>query len=163
MPDSRVGLGFHQPRNPDAALDAHLAEVVAYQVDDHHVLGPVLGRALERAALQRGALRLGRPAVGSLDGPGCHGCARPAQEELGGHARYRALRQAQERRVGRIQECHGTAERVQRVTVEPGFQPHADVRLEQVALPDVLDGAADSRLMLGLSRRRAEIAAAVIA
>ena len=45
---ARVGLDVEQVGDPDRAPIAHPAQVVAHQVDDHHVLGPVLGQEARR-------------------------------------------------------------------------------------------------------------------
>ena len=63
VPDPRVRLGAEQAGHGDAAGDADPAEVVAHQVDDHHVLGAIL-----RRALQGGSLRFGLVAVGLVAG-----------------------------------------------------------------------------------------------
>ena len=60
-----VGLDPHQLRDLDAADLADAAEVVAQQVDDHQVLGPVL--LVGAQARRRGA----RPRRGSPRGGWC--------------------------------------------------------------------------------------------
>ena len=42
--EARVLLQGQQARHADGPVAAHPAEVVADEVDDHHVLGPVLGQ-----------------------------------------------------------------------------------------------------------------------
>jgi hypothetical protein len=56
MPHAGVRFCMQQPRDFHAACNAYPAEIVAHQIDDHHVLGPVLGRALQLAALLRGLM-----------------------------------------------------------------------------------------------------------
>ena len=63
---------------------------MAHQVDDHHVLGAVLGRALKLSALPGGLPPVRGPLVRALDRPGHHGPARPAQEQLGRQAGHGA-------------------------------------------------------------------------
>ena len=46
--EARVVLDGEQRRHLDRAELAHPAEVVADEVDDHHVLGPVLGGEARR-------------------------------------------------------------------------------------------------------------------
>ena len=59
MPDARVRLRLGRDRRLDAAVLGHAAEVVAHQVDDHHVLGAVLRGACSAAgAPVRGAVPL---------------------------------------------------------------------------------------------------------
>jgi hypothetical protein len=59
-----------QLRDLDRAGDRHPAEVVADQVDDHHVLGVVLGQ------------QPGCGGSGSLDRAGLHDVALAPQEQL---------------------------------------------------------------------------------
>ena len=54
MPYPWVGFGVEQAGDLDAAGHAGPAEIVPHQVDDHHVLGSVLGRLLKLAALSGG-------------------------------------------------------------------------------------------------------------
>ncbi len=68
---------------------ADAAEVVADQVHDHHVLGPVLGRPLELRELRGGLGRVAAPPGGALDRLGRDGAAGPAQEQLGRERRHR--------------------------------------------------------------------------
>ena len=51
--DVRVGLDHHQLVDLDRAVLADAAEVVAAEVDQHHVLGPLLGVVDERSARRR--------------------------------------------------------------------------------------------------------------
>jgi hypothetical protein len=122
-----VGFGVQQASDLDAAGHAGPAEIVPHQVDDHHVLGPVLGRLLKLAALSCGPAPGGRPAAGSLDGPGQYRPPGPAQEKLGRQAGQISTWQAQERCVGRLQLRCGAAEQVERVAAEYSFQPQADI------------------------------------
>ena len=164
VPDPRVRLGAEQAGHGDAAGDADPAEVVAYQVDDHHVL-----RAVLRRALQGGPLRFGLVTVGlvagrrALDGLGLDAAAGAAQEQLGRKARHRAARHGEERRVRGRQGGRRLAERVERVAAEAGLRAQADVGLEDVPLPDVLDRRADRRPVPRRGRDQPEVAALEIA
>ncbi len=72
MDQSGVRFDRAECRDGDGAGAADLAEVVADQVDDHHVLRPVLVPQV-----------LGHPA-GALDGAGLDGAPGAAQEQFGG-------------------------------------------------------------------------------
>src|SRR5260370_11382760 len=58
------------------------AEIVAHQVDDHHVLRPVLGGALQRLTLPPREEFICRPGPGALDRPRQHARPGAAQEQL---------------------------------------------------------------------------------
>ena len=134
VPEAGVGFGAAGPR-VDGAVGRDAAEVVAREVHDHHVLGRVLGRALER---------LGRLAGrGALDRGRRHGVAGAAQEQLGGEAQDRAVRAAEERAVGRAQRVGGGEVRIGRAARELAFEPQAQVRLEQLPGRDPLDAVGD--------------------
>ena len=75
MLDAGQRLGDHQLRPADRAGDADAREVVALEVDDHDVLGGVLGRGEELCAAAEGP--------GPLDGPRPEHVPAPREEELG--------------------------------------------------------------------------------
>ncbi len=86
-------LGAHGP------IRAHPPQVVAHQVDDHHMLGPVLlgaGELLSRRLARRGYAYT-RP--GPLNRLGPHLASAPAQEALGGQA-HRPVHERAEARLG---------------------------------------------------------------
>ena len=103
VPHAGVGLGVEQVGDPDRAREADPAEVVADQVHDHHVLGPVLGRPLELGQLRGRLRRIAVAPRGALDRLGRDRVAGPAQEQLGrerghGGARYPGRRRRRARR-----------------------------------------------------------------
>src|SRR5260221_1634567 len=162
MPDPRMRLDLQQPRNRYGARGADPAEVIAHQVHDHHVLSTVLGRVLELGALPLGLLLARRPATRALDRPGQDGPAGSAQEQLGRHAGHSAARHPDEGGVWRPQVRHRLAERVKRIAGEVGLKAEADVRLEDVAAPDVFDGPGDRGPVLGRLRHQPEVPAGVL-
>ena len=88
------------------ARGAHPREVVAHQVDDHHVLGPVLARRLQRdlGSVGGGGIEL-VPADRALDGTRQHPPARAAQEELGRQTGHGPVPHVEE--AGERQDRHG--------------------------------------------------------
>src|SRR5215813_13568313 len=156
-------LDLKQPGDRYAARRADPAEVVAHQVHHHHVLGSVLGRADKLVTLAPGLLLARRPATRALDRPGQDRAAGSAQEQLGRHAGHGAARQADEGGIWWPQARYCLAERIKRIAGELGFQPEADVRLEDVAAPDVFDGPGDRGLMLVRLRHQPEVPEGVFA
>ncbi len=95
-----VGLDLHQLVDRDPAVLAHAPEVVAPQVDEHHVLGALLlvGEQLlgDPAVVLGGVAPRGRvPAIGLVARPG-----RPADRQQRLRARARDLE------VAEVQEVH---------------------------------------------------------
>jgi hypothetical protein len=82
VPHAGVGLRAQQRGYCHAAWRADPAEVVAHQVDDHHVLRLVFGRALERLALPARGCLIPGPERGALDRPGQHAGPGAVQEQL---------------------------------------------------------------------------------
>ena len=85
VPHARVLLRPAQLGNRHAAVAANASEIVAHEIDDHHVLRPVLGRTEEAAAARLGAAVALRRA---LDGRAEHHDAPAPQEELRREARH---------------------------------------------------------------------------
>ena len=161
VPDARVGLGAQQRRHLHAARRADPAEIVAHQVDDHHVLRAVLGRTLQQRTLPRRGRIPRRAGPGALDRLRQHARPGPAQEQLGRQARHRAVWCPDERGIRRVQPGDRTAERVERVPREVRLQPQADVGLENVATADVADRLADRGPVLLRRRDHREAAAGI--
>ncbi len=167
MPDAGVRLGAEQDGDGDRAGDADPAEVVAYQVDDHHVLRAVLRRGLELGPLHRGLFLVGGASRGALDGLGGDRVRDTAEEQLGRQRRDRGVSRARggdadEGGVGRVERGHALAERVERVAGELRLRAQGDVGLEDVPLVDVLDRPADRLLVpvrSGNEAERAELVA----
>ena len=185
VPHAGVGLGVEQVGDPDRAREADPAEVVADQVHDHHVLGPVLGRPLELGQLGGRLRRIAVAPRGALDRLGRDRVAGPAQEQLGrerghggagypghgvrpagggrrpgprspGRRRSPDGGDADEGRVGRPQFLRRLAEGVERVARELGLGPQADVGLEDIALADVLHRPRDRLPVAGRPRGQPE-------
>ncbi len=135
MPHAGVAANLGQRGDADRAGLAHAPEVVAHQVDDHHVLGPVLGRVLELGALGERASALDRGAADVA--------AAPLEEELGRQRHERAPGAAEERRPVSGQRAHGSGEQVERVALEAAVETEAQVGLEEIAGPDALAAGLD--------------------
>ena len=88
LPDGGQGVQFEQIGHAHAAHFGHARQVVAQQVHDHQVLGPLLGAA----AQVFGGGRIGdsvRPAWGgAFHGPGGDVLAVPVKEQLGRDAEH---------------------------------------------------------------------------
>ena len=96
-----IALQPHQLGHLDRTGPADAAQVVAEQVDDHHVLGPVLRIAhqLRRGIRISGGIAMAR--TGSLDRPGFHAPGRiAAQEALRGGRHHRLIRRDRQAREG---------------------------------------------------------------
>ncbi len=145
VPHPGVGAGVGDGVGDDSAGAAHATEVVADEVDDHHVLGAVLDRRAERLARFGGGFGFGRLSDRALDRRAADMVAAPLEEQLGGEARHRTPGAAEERSAVRAQRLDAGEEQVERVTIDPRVKPDADVGLEQVAGVDPpsagLDGA----------------------
>ena len=110
VPDARRRARLRQLGHADRAVLAHASEVVAHQVDDHHVLGAVLGRGGERVP-GRPSTRGAVPLIGSRQ----HLAAAAAQEELGREAADGAPRPGDEGGVARHERARRAREQVDRV------------------------------------------------
>ncbi len=123
---------------------AHAPEVVAREIHDHHVLGPVL-RAREQP---------GRRHRGALDRAGLHLPAFDAQESLGGRGHDgdlvadRVGSGAQEGRVRRGVAGFQRAPQRNRIGRPVRGEPAGEVDLVAVARLDVLDDRPDAGLEL---------------
>jgi hypothetical protein len=82
MPDSGVGLGARLLGH-DRAVLATAPEVIAHQVDDHHVLGAVLERGDERIAFDQLLIQAAGAGARPLDRLGANGAALATKEPLG--------------------------------------------------------------------------------
>ena len=81
--DLREALDDHELGRPDRPRRAHAAEVVAGEVDEHRVLGPLL-RVGEELVLVQPVAQLGRaPRAGAGDRPGRDRAPLDAHERLG--------------------------------------------------------------------------------
>ena len=123
------------------AVARHAAEVVAREVDDHHVLGHVLraGAQRERQAAVLGRIRVAR--ARALDRTRLDAVATAAQEALRrrrDHVRPAEPHERRERR--RARRAQAAVER-ERIAVPVRRQPLGEVDLEHVARADVVDRA----------------------
>ena len=79
LPDAGQRLQLKQRRHADAADLRDAAQVVAQQIDNHHVLGPLFGAAAQVLGLGRVVRRGGAPGGGAF-----HGAGENAAAALGG-------------------------------------------------------------------------------
>ena len=146
--DVRVGLDHHQLVDADRAVLADAAEVVAAEVDQHHVLGPLLGvvdEALGEAAV---LLLVAAARVGAGDRPRLDPAAADLDQRLG--------RGAGDLEVAELEEVHvgGGVDRAQAAVDREGLdrgRRREALRgddLEGVAGVDVLDDPLDRRFEL---------------
>ena len=82
VPHAWMGLHAQQSGYRHTAGHADPAEVVAHQVDDHHVFRLVLGGALKCLALSACGRLVIKPRRGALDRPGQHAGPGTAKEQL---------------------------------------------------------------------------------
>ena len=141
MHDVAVGLDLHQLVDDDAAVLAHAPEVVAPEVDEHHVLGALLlvGQQLARdppVLLGGGAAR-----AGSGDRLGADVAPGDGQQRLGARARHLEVAEVEEVHVG------AGVDRAQAAVDREGLDGHGGRPalgghdLEGVSGVDVLDDA----------------------
>ena len=125
--------------NPDGSGSAYPREIVPQQVDDHHVLGPVL-LALRQRAAQRGVVHRSQPSwPGSLDRAGLYLPAVLVQPEeaLGRGAEHRELPESEigSKRCGVLPA--ESSVQVERRLRQSALKPLREVGLEDVAREDV--------------------------
>jgi hypothetical protein len=96
--DGRVALEGKQLGDANGARRADARQIVAHQIDDHQVLGAVLGAFRERLAESGIVLRPDAARPRSLDWPRLHVSRRVGpQKALGGCAQHE--------RLGKIEIC----------------------------------------------------------
>ena len=131
MLDVGRGEGVEEARDPHPARPGDAAEVVAHQVDDHHVLGAVLGADRQGVGHPEGGGALDRRAAGDAGAQ--------AHQQLGRGRDDRARRQAEVGAAGggpaALQTRRGERERG---LVPGGRQALGEVDLVAVARPDQL-------------------------
>ena len=133
VPEPGVGLGGGLPRGDDRAVLAHATQVVAHEVDDHHVLGGVLDRAAQMHERRGGRRRVGAPRDRALDGAGHDAPAPPAQEELGRQGGDPAAGGVKRGGVGWRDVLERGGEHVGGPGVGLAVQAQADIGLEDLA------------------------------
>src|SRR5262249_32672186 len=136
-------------------------EVVADEVDDHHVLGAVLGRALELRALAGGERWIARPRARALDRRAADTPPVKLEAQLWRQAGERTRRSAQEGGAVGPEGCRAGGEEIYRLALQARVEPNADVGLEQVPGVDPLATRVDGHRVAGGGRggpprRRAE-------
>jgi hypothetical protein len=126
MPDARRAARLRERGHADRPVLAHAPEVVAHEVDDHHVLGAILAgggergaRALRaRAFAARGEYARRR----SFDRLAHDLACVAAQEQLGGEAAHRAPGPCHEPGVTRLERARGAREQVEGITLPLGLE-----------------------------------------
>ncbi|KGM30138.1 hypothetical protein P409_34880, partial [Inquilinus limosus MP06] len=133
------GLQPAQRRHPHAADGADLRQVVAQQVDDHQVLGPVFRAGLQLHSQDRIRRRIDPARPGALDRPGLDPPGRVDRQEplRRGAGDPPPLAQVEEGGEGRGRQ--GAQAAMQREGVEPVRQVGQEA-LGQVGLVDVAGG-----------------------
>jgi hypothetical protein len=141
--------------HPDAVRAADAGEVIAEQVHNHDVLGPVL-LALQQL-VPREQVRLGQrgAAAGSLDGAGFHLPVADAEEPFRRGADNLLVTQIEVGPEGRRVPIPQAQIEVQRTAARRIEEPLGEVDLEDVAGMDVFDGSLDG-LDVALFREVAE-------
>jgi hypothetical protein len=140
--DVRVALDHHQVAHRHAARPADATEVVAAQVDQHHVLGPLLGIG-EQFGLQGLVLHL-IPAAGSGAGDRPHrGPHRAVLQWFGLDHHLRAgadqvpVAEVEEGHVGGGVDHPQAAVEVEGIALDAGLKPLAQHQLEHITGLDV--------------------------
>ena len=137
MPDARVLFGAAQLGNRHAAVAANAPEIVAHEINDHHVLRPVLGRTEEAATARLGAAVALRRA---LDWRAEDMTTPAPQEELRREARHGERGMAEIGTETRLENTCTGAEQLERLSREIRLETCADIHLVDVTRADVLDG-----------------------
>ena len=161
MHDVRVALRGEQLGHVHRAILADAAQVVASQIDQHHVLGPLLG-IIQQLLLQRGILGL------ALAPPACTGQGPDLGHAVLGtdqHLRRRA-NQAHGRIASELEEEHvgGGVDPAQgavngkRISIRRPCQALREHSLKDVACGNVLLGCTDCGLILGTGHVRLGLA-----
>ena len=152
MPDPGMRARLRERRDLDAPGHADAAEVVAHEVDDHHVLGAVLARCRERLAFGRRRDRVRRPRPRALDRRAAHALATSLEEQLRRQARDHPPPPADApgrppRNAARsgASAAVAWANRSTAPAVEGRAQPQREVRLIEVAGGDPLAAGATAR------------------
>ena len=139
-------LERHELRHPHGAVLADAAEIVAAEIDEHHVLGALLLVALELLGEPQVLVvaPAARPGAGNrvrLGAPPLH-----AHEHLGRRADNREPAHADEEHVGRGVHVPQRAVDRERVGRDVRLEPLGEHHLVDVARGDVLLGRADMLL-----------------
>ena len=140
-------------RRRHRAVLADAADVVAHQVDDHHVLGRVLVGVPQPSQRLCGERRIAGTVGGALDRAAADAPALATQEQLGRERHDAALRRVERRRVlGDDSTLERAAQQRARRALILGVEPQADVGLEDLAGSDPLAARGDGLQMVGGDR-----------
>ncbi len=153
VPHARVRAHLLQRRGAHRPRPAHPPEVVAHEVDDHHVLGAVLVRRDQRRPLFGGRRRIGRPRARSLDRRAAHRAPVALQEQLRRHRYQCPPRPRHEGAAVGRQRRTQPREQVQRRALKARLESHREVRLVEVAGRDPLDARRDGARIARRRRR----------
>jgi len=135
--DMGEALDLEQSGYPDAAHLAATTQVVTQQIDDHHILGAILGTGGERRSRCGVVPRIERPRSRALDRTRLHMSVAHLQEAFGRHAGHLPERQVE---PGAERRGRATAQREvggQRVAVELRTESLRQIDLIDIALPYV--------------------------
>jgi hypothetical protein len=141
--DVRVALDAHEVGDLDAAGAADAAQVVAAEVDEHDVLGALLGVGGELDGERVVLGRRGATAAGAGDRARLDAAALGAHQALGAAGHQRDGPEVEVAEVGARVDRAQRAVDGERVHAQVGRQPLARDHLEHVAGVDVRDGLGD--------------------
>ena len=137
----------------DAVL-GHAAHVVAAQVDQHDVLGPLLGSASSSSASRRSSSSVVAAAAGAGQRADGHLAVDHPDHDLRRTAHQRDARRADVEHERAGVDHPQRAVDLERMRPDRHLQPLAEDDLEDVAGPDVLDALLDGRLEVRLGEVR---------
>ena len=149
-----VALDAHHVAHFHAAIAAHSAHVVAAQIDQHHVLRPLLGIGQQLRGQPHVFLVGLAAAAGARQGPHRHPPVHHSDHHLGraAHQRHAGRADIEHERAG----VHHAKRAVdfERMRLDRHLQPLAEHDLEDVAGADVLHALFDRLLELRLGEVR---------
>lgn len=155
LPDRRVSLGGEQVGDLDAADSGDPGQVVAEQIDDHQVLGSLLGAGAQPADLLGVLLRGSAAGGGALHRTRPQAVACPLEEQLRTGAHHDVATQVEVGVVGAAPRRAALGpgqtgvERLE-IAVESRAQPVGHVALVGHSCSDVLPNPTDGeRVLLG--------------
>src|SRR6202042_1034685 len=121
---------------PHAALPAPRAEIVAPQVDEHHVLGSLLLVREQLGGNARVLLVVASPPARAGERTDARFTPLQSHEKLGARAEQLAERRVDEEHVRRRILAPQRAVKVERAAVEVGAEPNSELQLVHVAFED---------------------------
>ena len=159
LPQRRVGLARAQRLDAHAARRGEPPEVVAQEVDDHHVLGSLLGRSLQGHAPRLVIDGIDATRRGPLHRPGDDTRALALEKEFGRARKQRRLPRARRDEgavAHRLASAQGGVER-QRMAVNLEVEREGEVDLVALAVGDPALHLLDARRVLRLRERRRQL------